>query len=79
MGLTNSPCWSNNVEANKGGIAITCKSVVEMKKPNLYDLISLHIQARGITCENKEDADIVFDVDEGITPFDIEIFMGEYI
>lgn len=69
----------NNVESNLMGVAATCYSVVNMKKPNLYDLIDLHIRARGLRVENKEEADIVFDIDDGITPFDTEVFMGEYI
>ena len=69
----------NNVESNLMGVAATCYSVVNMKKPNLYDLIELHIRARGLRVENKEEADIVFDIDDGITPFDTEVFMGEYI
>ena len=50
-----------------------------MSKPNLYDLVNLHIRARGLKVDNKEDADVVFDVDSGITPFDTEVFCGEYI
>ena len=69
----------NNVESNLMGVAATCYSVVNMKKPNLYDLIDLHIRARGLREENKEEADIVFDINDGITPFDTEVFMGEYI
>lgn len=69
----------NNVESNLMGVAATCYSVVNMKKPNLYDLIDLHIRARGLRVENKEEADIVFDINDGITPFDVEVFMGEYI
>lgn len=69
----------NNVESNLMGVAATCYSIVNMKKPNLYDLIDLHIRARGLRVENKEEADIVFDIDDGITPFDTEVFMGEYI
>lgn len=69
----------NNVESNLMGVAATCYSVVNMKKPNLYDLIDLHIRARGLRVENKEEADIVFDINDGITPFDTEVFMGEYI
>ena len=52
---------------------------MNMKKPNLYDLINLHIQARGLQIDNKDKADVVFDVDDGITPFDTEVFMGEYL
>lgn len=69
----------NNVESNLMGVAATCYSIVNMKKPNLYDLIDLHIRARGLRVENKEEADIIFDIDDGITPFDTEVFLGEYI
>ena len=42
-------------------------------------MISLHIKARGIPVDTKEEADVIFDVNDGITPFDTEIFMGEYL
>ncbi len=83
MNLSLNSCHSNyggnNVESNLSGVAAACYSMVNMRKPNLYDLIDLHIKARGLRVENKEDADVVFDVDSGITPFDIEVFMGEYL
>ena len=83
MNLSLSGCHSsyggNNVESNLSGVAATCYSMVNMSKPNLYDLIELHIRARGLRVDNKEDADIIFDVNDGITPFDIDVFCGEYI
>lgn len=83
MSLSLNGCHSNhggnNLESNLFGVAATCYSMVNMRKPNLYDLIDLHIKARGLRVDNKEDADIVFDIDSGITPFDTEVFMGEYI
>ena len=83
MNLSLNGCHShyggNNVESNLSGVAATCYSMVNMSKPNLYDLVDLHIRARGLRVDNKEDADVVFDVDSGITPFDTEIFMAEYI
>ncbi len=83
MHLSLNGCHSNyggnNVESNLFGVAATCYSMVNMSKPNLYDLIELHIKARGLRVENKEDADVVFDIDAGITPFDTEVFMGEYL
>lgn len=83
MNLTINGCHThyggNNLESNLSGVAATCYSMVNMSKPNLYDLIDLHIRARGLRVDNKEDADIVFDIDSGITPFDTEVFMGEYI
>lgn len=83
MNLSLSGCHSNyggnNVESNLSGVAATCYSMVNMNKPNLYDLIDLHIRARGLRVDRKEDADVVFDIDSGITPFDTEVFMGEYL
>lgn len=83
MNLSLNGCHShyggNNVESNLYGVAATCYSMVNMSKPNLYDLVNLHIRARGLKVDNKEEADVVFDVDSGITPFDTEIFMAEYI
>ena len=69
----------NNVESNLYGVAATCYSMVNMSKPNLYDLIDLHIRARGLRVDNKEEADTVFDVNEGITPFDTEVLVAEYL
>lgn len=83
MNLSLNGCHSNyggnNVESNLSGVAATCYSIVNMSKPNLYDLIDLHIRARGLRVDNKEDADVIFDIDSGITPFDTEVFMGEYL
>lgn len=83
MNLSLNGCHSNyggnNVESNLSGVAATCYSMVNMSKPNLYDLIDLHIRARGLRVDNKEDADVIFDIDSGITPFDTEVFMGEYL
>lgn len=83
MNLSLNGCRSNyggnNVESNLSGVAATCYSMVNMSKPNLYDLIDLHIRARGLRVDSKEDADIIFDVDSGITPFDTDIIAGEYL
>lgn len=72
-------CGGNNLESNLSGVAATCYSMVNSSKPNLYDLIDLHIRARGTRVDDKEDADMIFDVESGITPFDTEIFMSEYL
>lgn len=72
-------CGGNNVESNLTSVAAVCYSMVHMAKPNLYDLIDLHIRARGKRVEEKENADIVFDTDSGVTPFDTELIMAEYL
>lgn len=83
MNLSLNGCHTNrggnNVESNLSGVAATCYSMVNMRKPNLYDLVDLHIRARGLRVDNKEDADVIFDIDSGITPFDTEVFIGEYL
>ncbi len=69
----------NNLESNVTSVTAVCYDIVNMVKPNLYDLISLHIKARGNRVYNKEEADIVFDINDGITPYDTDVFVGEYL
>ena len=83
----------NNLESNLSGVAAVCYSMVNVKKPDLYDLIALNVMGRGVLVDNREDADIVFDTElylnndtvenerdkMVITPYDTELFMGEYL
>lgn len=83
----------NNLESNLSGVAAVCYSMVNMKKPDLYDLIALNVMGRGVLVDNREDADIVFDTalylnndtvenerdKMVITPYDMELFMSEYL
>lgn len=69
----------NNLESNLSGVALACYAMVNMRRTNLYDLLKLHVAGRGVLCEEKEKADQVFDVEEGITPFDTEILLAEYM
>lgn len=91
MNLSLNGCHTNrggnNVESNLSGVVATCYSMVNMSKPNLYDLIDLHIRARGLRVDNKEDADVVFDIEcnnvngdcKIITPFDLDVIQGELL
>lgn len=72
-------CGGNNLESNLLPVAAACYSMVHIARPNLYDLIDLHIRARGQRADDKKDADVIFDLESGITPFDTEVFMGEYL
>ena len=84
---THRNAGGNNLESNLRGVGAVCYGIVNMHKPNLYDLIYRNVHARGgklVTV--KENADIIFDVEdpciEGkkcITPFDTEVFMSEYM
>lgn len=86
---------ANNLEENLRGVVSTCYGVVNMERPNLYDLINLHVKARGLRVDNADEADFVFDVERPeeadtesetetnnqtvITPYDLDVFMGEYL
>lgn len=68
MGLQYFPDFNrrfggNNIESNISPVALTIKALIEMNKTNMYDLINLHIKARGIKVDNRDDADIIFDTD----------------
>lgn len=69
----------NNLESNLSGVALACYTMVNMHKTNLYDLLRMHIDGRGELWSKKEEADLVFDVEEGITPFDTDVIMAEYL
>lgn len=71
--------YLNNVEANKNRIILAVKSMLNVVKPNMYDLAILHTLARGELVEDKEEADVIFSLTEGITPYDVDIIMGEYL
>ncbi|OJJ22039.1 cytoplasmic protein [marine bacterium AO1-C] len=81
LALRSNPNWYNNVEGNLGGMTLMGKAMTTLKKPNLYDLFMLHAQARGemVYQNNRNEAEVVFTPEEGITPFDIELIMAEYM
>lgn len=91
VALNNVHKGGNNVESNLSTVAATCYGMVNMHKPSMYDLINLHARARGVLVENKEDADIIFDIEKDslenmaeipthtITPFDLDEIMGKYL
>ena len=57
----------------------TLESIINICKPNLYDVIFMNGIARGEVVDNKEEAEIVYSIDGDITPFDVDIIVGEYI
>ena len=70
----------NNVESNAATIEeLVQAALILSDKLNLHELFSLHTAARGEFVENKSDADTVFSIDEGITPFDLVKIGSEFI
>jgi hypothetical protein len=70
--------WVNNVRANRDNIARLARAIVGLDRPNLYDLFLMHAEARGEPTL-KDGADTVFSVHEGVTPFDIDKILGEFL
>ena len=79
LALKRTPSYSNNIHNNMSSLTIMAKSMTSLKKPNLYDLFNLHVKARGESVEDSEKADVVFSVKDGITPFDTDKIISEFI
>jgi hypothetical protein len=45
----------------------------------LYELFELHAAARGELVETPEDADTVFTLTKGVTPFDVNTINAEFM
>lgn len=70
-----------NVESNLPSVVVTCKAMVDVKKPNLYDLFTFNVKARGIITDNPDEADIRFGLDDNcdVKPSDIDVIVGKYL
>lgn len=68
-----------NIVDNRDKVAHILKSVVNLDKPKLGDLFMLHASSRGNIVHDKDKADIIFSLDEGITPFDTDIIMSKFL
>lgn len=79
LALTRHPDYYNNVEGNQKGMVLMGKALTTLRKPDLYDLFTLHAKARGELVDTIEQADTIYSVEQGITPFDIEQIMAEYL
>jgi len=70
----------NNVESNAASIVDMAQSALMLSnKLNLYDFFELHADSRGQQIESREEADTVFSLDEGVTPFDIAKIGAEFM
>ncbi|WP_322906091.1 TerD family protein [Paenibacillus campi] len=50
-----------------------------LRRPMLAELFRLHAEARGKVVEQIEAADIVFAMNEGITPYQTDVILAEYL
>ncbi|MFD1176404.1 TerD family protein [Paenibacillus puldeungensis] len=79
LSLTRHPHYYNNVEGNQKGMVLMGKAMIELRKPDLYDLFMLHAMARGKLVGAPEQADTIFSLEKGVTPYDIEQIMAEFL
>ncbi len=78
ISLRSMPPWANTVHNNMKGIIMTLRAMTDPGKPNLRDLLALHITARGEQVEAPELADTIFSVEQG-TPYRLEEIASEYL
>lgn len=79
LSLKGNPSTVNNVHNNLSSTTIINKSMTTLVKPNLYDLLDLHIKARGEKTFDIKEANTIFATDQGITPADIDIIVSDYL
>lgn len=79
LALARHPYYYNNIEGNQKGMVLMGRAMTQLRKPDLYDLFLLHAQARGELADTADQAETIFSLDQGVTPFDIEQIMAEYL
>ena len=75
LSLTQQPNFCN-LQNNKGNIALMCRAMCDLRKANLYDLLSLHALSRGEVVDKPEDADVVFGPE---IAFDVDRIESEFL
>lgn len=79
IGLESNPRWAINIESNQRGFVHMGEALTTLVKPDLHMLFSLHAEARGELVDRAEAADTVFSLHEGVTPFETEVILADYL
>lgn len=58
--------YSRTVEGNKKSLATIVEGIVELSKPTLYDLLSLHAKGRGTIVKTRKEAKTVYDLNYAV-------------
>lgn len=70
----------NNAAKKSVGFSQIGRAIVELRKPSLYDLFSMHAEGRGKLVSNSECADTVFGLHEGtVSAFDTMKIASEFL
>lgn len=79
LALRRHPRYANNVEGNQKGMVLMGRALTSLIKPTLYDLFILHGLSRGELVSSQDQADTIFAVDRGVTPFTMERILAEFM
>ncbi|WP_270167231.1 TerD family protein [Paenibacillus sp. SYP-B4298] len=79
LALTRHPAYHNNVEGHLSSMAMMGQAMATLSKPDLYELFLLHATARGHLVGHAQEAETIFSPELGITPWDTERIMAEFI
>lgn len=75
--LSHYPNWVNNVAGNMRGIQATLKAMALFRRANLYNLLTMHVEARGTFAESKDKAETIFNAQN--FPFELERIASEFM
>lgn len=79
IALAKEPRFVNNVRNNLSGVSLMLRAVTQLRKADLHTLFGLHVRARGTLVDVPDQAETVFAVDRGLTPFDLDRITAEYM
>jgi hypothetical protein len=68
-----------NLHGNADNVSLMCRAVAEWARPTLYDLLSMHVEARGVPVDLPAEADLVCSLDGGLTPYDVDRILSEFL
>jgi hypothetical protein len=77
LSLKTKPSFANTLYGNKKNVGLICKAISQLKKANLYDLLSMHAKGRGKIVSDPKKADVVFS--QETTPFEVDKIVSEYL
>ena len=69
----------NNSRQAGESLVLMGKAITGLIKPTLYELFDMHAEARGSRVDSPAEADTVFSLQDGITPFDADRIMSEFM
>lgn len=82
LALRSHPIRLNNVHSNMSRVSLLLRSAIEMIRPDLHTLLSLHVKARGQPAAQPDETGVRrFGVVAGchLTPFDLDTIRAEYL